>query len=59
MMTDAPVSAGLGVMLADWMTGVDVSSVTLRVMVLVLPAASVAVMTIVFAPSVSVTDLLN
>ena len=55
----APASTGLGVMVADLMTGTEVSSVTLRVTVETLPAASVAVMTMVFAPSYSVTVLLN
>ena len=55
----APASTGLGVMVADLMTGTEVSSVTLRVTVEALPAASVAVMTMVFAPSASVTALLN
>ena len=41
------------------MTGTEVSSVTLRVTVETLPAASVAVTTMVFAPSASVTALLN
>lgn len=55
----APASTGLGVMVADLMTGTEVSSVTVRVTVETFQAASVAVMTMVFAPSASVTALLN
>ena len=59
MVTVAPASAGLGTTDAETICGTEVSSVTFRVTVDSLPAASVAVTTMVFAPSESVTDLEN
>ena len=50
----APASTGLGVMVALFTTGVEVSRVTVRVTEDALPAASVAVMTMVFVPFASV-----
>ena len=54
-----PASTGFGVIVADLITGTEVSSVTVRVTVDTLPAASVAVTTMVFDPSVRVTALVN
>ena len=59
MVTVAPASAGLGVIPAETICGTEVTSVTFRVTVDTLPAASVAVTTMVFAPSASVTVLEN
>ena len=50
MVTVAPASAGLGTTDAETICGTEVSSVTFRVTVDSLPAASVAVTTMVFAP---------
>ena len=49
MVTVAPASAGLGTTDAETICGTEVSSVTFRVTVDSLPAASVAVTTMVFA----------
>lgn len=55
----APASTGFGVMVADWITGTEVSSVTWMVTEVDLPAWSVDVTTMVLAPSVSVMALEN
>lgn len=55
----APVSTGLGVMDADCTTGTEVSSVTVLVTLLLLPAASVAVTTMVLEPLAKVTALVK
>ena len=52
---EAPASTGLGVMVALLTTGLEVSKVTVRVTEEDLPAASVAVMTMVFVPLASVS----
>ena len=54
-----PASTGFGVIVAEVIAGWLVSSVTFLVTEVDLPAASVAVMTITFAPSASVICLLN
>ena len=59
MIIVAPASAGFGVMVADLICGTDVSSITVRVTVDCLPAASVAVTLMVLLPSASVTCLLH
>lgn len=46
-------------MVADLMTGTEVSSVTVRETVVFWPAASLAVTTMVLLPSRSVTDLVK
>ena len=54
-----PQSTGFGVRVADLITGADVSTVTLRVTVVVFPALSLATIVMVFAPSTRVTSLVN
>ena len=55
----APASTGLGVIVADCTTGTEVSSVTVLVTLLLLPAASVAVTTMVLEPLAKVTALVK
>ena len=54
-----PQSTGFGVSVIDLMTGATVSSVTVRVTVVVLPALSFAMIVIVLEPLTSVTSLEN
>ena len=54
-----PQSTGFGVRVADLITGADVSTVTLRVTLVVFPALSLATIVMVFAPSTRVTSLVN
>lgn len=54
-----PQSTGFGVRVTDLITGADVSTVTLRVTVVVFPALSLATIVMVFAPSARVTSLVN
>ena len=59
MMTDASAFAGFGLMVAAVICGTDVSSVTVLVTVLDLPALSVAVIVIVFVPLYRLTACVN
>lgn len=54
-----PQSTGFRVRVTDLITGADVSTVTLRVTVVVFPALSLATIVMVFAPSTRVTSLVN
>ena len=54
-----PQSTGFGVSVIDLITGAAVSSVTVRVTVVVLPALSLAMIVMVLEPSFSVTSLEN
>jgi hypothetical protein len=54
-----PASTGFGVIVTDLMVGAVVSSVTVLVTVVDLPALSVATMVIVFEPVASVSALLK
>lgn len=59
MRKNLPQSTGFGVRVTDLITGADVSTVTLRVTVVVFPALSLATIVMVFAPSARVTSLVN
>ncbi len=59
MCNTSPVLTGFGLIMISLITGAEVSNVTVLVTLDAFPAASVAVITIVFAPSASVSVVLK